>query len=181
MRDRRPYADCLDTLDIDGQMVDRHPLHQSLYLWNKTMLPNYVLGAERLEMAFGVETRPPFLDHELFEAIRQLPPAWLAGERQGKLALRRVADGVVPDAVRAGGKHPFAAPSRLADARSALHRLVDDMFRGRVLDTMPFFEAPAVRALWRQYSVMPLAQQRTLEPVLLIMFGACVLHERYVA
>ena len=55
MRGHHPYADCLDALECDDQLADRHPLHQAMALWNATMLPNYVLAAERLEMAFAVE------------------------------------------------------------------------------------------------------------------------------
>src|SRR3972149_2451781 len=43
------------------------PLPRSLYLWAKTVLPNYVLaaGGDRGGMANAVEGRPPFLDHHV--------------------------------------------------------------------------------------------------------------------
>ena len=127
---RLPYADCLDGIDADRQMAGRDPLRQSLYLWAKTMLPNYVLAAERLEMAFAVETRPPFLDHRLFDVIRRLPTSLLVRNRQGKAALRMIGRNVLRDTVVAQTKHPFAAPSTLSTPGSPLADLVDEMFRG---------------------------------------------------
>ena len=41
------------------------PLNQSLYLWAKTVFPNYILTmlGDRMEMAHSIEGRVPFLDH----------------------------------------------------------------------------------------------------------------------
>ena len=46
-------------------------VNQSLYVWAKTMLPNYILSnlGDRMEMAHSVEGRLPFLDHHLVEAV----------------------------------------------------------------------------------------------------------------
>ena len=50
-------------------------MHQSLYLWSKTLLPNYILAmlGDRMEMAHSIEGRVPFLDHHLVEVIRSQP------------------------------------------------------------------------------------------------------------
>jgi asparagine synthase (glutamine-hydrolysing) len=180
MRTCDPYADCLDTIDCEGQLAGRAPLHQSLYLWNRTMLPNYVLGAERLEMAFAVETRPPFLDHVLFDTIRRLPVSLLIRDQRGKWPLRQVTKGLVPDAVVSQQKHPFAAGSGLTHDASPLRRQFDEMVHGEALKAMPFFDVSAVRACWAQFQQMPAARRAALEAVLLVIFCACVLHRRYV-
>lgn len=180
MRSRQPYTECLDSLDWAGQMKGRDPLHQSLYLWSKTMLPNYVLGAERLEMAFAVETRPPFLDHLLFDTIRRLQPSLLVRNRHGKSALRQVAQGLVGDSVLTQTKHPFAAPAHLSCPESRLHARVDETFRDGGLEALPFFDTAAVLALWTELPGMAASRQFAAEPVLLMIFCACVLHQRYV-
>jgi len=43
--------------DVPGQLTGRHPLNQSLYLWTKTRLPNYLLTVlgDRMEMAHSIE------------------------------------------------------------------------------------------------------------------------------
>ena len=50
-------------------------MNQSLYLWSKSVLPNYVLTflGDRMEMAHSVEGRVPFLDHHVVELCRDLP------------------------------------------------------------------------------------------------------------
>ena len=47
-------------------------LNQSLYIWSKTMLPNYILSnlGDRMEMAHSVEGRLPFLDHHVAKRWR---------------------------------------------------------------------------------------------------------------
>src|SRR5262249_26562960 len=64
-RDREPYHALLSGLDVHGQLTGRAAVHQSLYLWSKTMLPGYILTilGDRMEMAHSIEGRVPFLDH----------------------------------------------------------------------------------------------------------------------
>jgi asparagine synthetase B (glutamine-hydrolysing) len=48
----------------DAPDVGAPPVNQSLYVWGKTMLPNYILSnlGDRMEMAHSVEGRLPFLE-----------------------------------------------------------------------------------------------------------------------
>ena len=72
---RDAYRALLDGLDVPGQLAGRDPVHQSLYLWSKAVLPSYVLTVlgDRMEMAHSVEGRVPFLDHHVVELVRVLP------------------------------------------------------------------------------------------------------------
>jgi len=40
---REPYQALLSGLDVHGQLIGRSAVHQSPYLWSKTMLPGYIL------------------------------------------------------------------------------------------------------------------------------------------
>ncbi|KAL8846318.1 MAG: hypothetical protein Q9221_008584 [Calogaya cf. arnoldii] len=54
-----------------------HPMHSAQYNWNKSSLANILpscLGG-RIEMAYSVEARTPFLDHHLIEYVNKLPPS----------------------------------------------------------------------------------------------------------
>ncbi|PMB63381.1 Asparagine synthetase (glutamine-hydrolyzing) 1 [Beauveria bassiana] len=59
------------------EMERWHPLHRSLYMWTKTLLPNTILTGlgDRSEMRNSIEGRPPFLDHHLAEHVNALPPS----------------------------------------------------------------------------------------------------------
>src|SRR5262249_17009173 len=59
---RVPYRASLNGLDGGGQRAGREPVNQSLYLWSKVALPNYILAVlgDRMEMAHSVEGRVPF-------------------------------------------------------------------------------------------------------------------------
>ena len=65
----------LSCLDVERQLAGRHPVNQSLYIWGKTMLPNYILSnlGDRMEMAHSVEGRLPFLDHHVVEEAARMP------------------------------------------------------------------------------------------------------------
>jgi asparagine synthase (glutamine-hydrolysing) len=54
---------------------------------------------DRASMAWSLEVRVPFLDHEVVELCASLPPSAKATAREGKRALRRAALGLVPDFV----------------------------------------------------------------------------------
>ena len=72
---RDAYRELLEGLDVPGQLAGRAAVNQSLYLWAKVMLPNYVLAflGDRMEMAHSIEGRLPFLDHPVVELARSLP------------------------------------------------------------------------------------------------------------
>ncbi len=72
VRPARRLPPLLDGLDVPGQLAGREPVNQSLYLWSKAVLPNYILAVlgDRMEMAHSVEGRVPFLDHHVVELVR---------------------------------------------------------------------------------------------------------------
>jgi asparagine synthase (glutamine-hydrolysing) len=73
-----------------------------------------VKRVDNMTMAWGLEARTPFLDHELVELVAACPPELkLAGG--GKGVLKAAARGVVPDVVidRPKGYFPVPALSTL--------------------------------------------------------------------
>ena len=72
---RESFRALMSDIDAHGQLAGRAPLNQSLYLWAKTALPNYILTmlGDRMEMAHSIEGRVPFLDHHVVEVIRSQP------------------------------------------------------------------------------------------------------------
>jgi asparagine synthase (glutamine-hydrolysing) len=68
-----------------------------------------VKRVDNLTMAFGLEARVPFLDHELIELAMQMPPE-LKLKSEGKFPLKAVARGLIPDSVIDRPKGYFPIP-----------------------------------------------------------------------
>jgi asparagine synthase (glutamine-hydrolysing) len=76
------------------------PLEAAMYLEAQLGLVDDRLHYfDRASMAWSLEVRVPFLDHELVELCAALPPSVKANALEGKRALRRAARGVIPDFV----------------------------------------------------------------------------------
>ncbi len=69
-----------------------------------------VKRVDNMTMAWGLEARVPFLDHELVELAARCPPE-IKFQSGGKHLLKRVARGIVPDAVIDRPKGYFPMPA----------------------------------------------------------------------
>ncbi len=69
-----------------------------------------VKRVDNMTMAWGLEARVPFLDHELVELALSMPPELKLAEG-GKYVLRRIARGRLPDAVIDRPKGYFPVPA----------------------------------------------------------------------
>lgn len=69
-----------------------------------------VKRVDNMTMAFGLEARVPFLDHELVELAMSAPPALKVGDG-GKRVLKAIARGRVPDGVIDRPKGYFPVPA----------------------------------------------------------------------
>jgi asparagine synthase (glutamine-hydrolysing) len=100
------------------------PLDRALRLDTEIMLvDDPVKRVDNMAMAWGLELRTPFLDHELIEIAAACPPS-LKLAHGGKGVLKTAARGLVPDAVidRVKGYFPVPAISHLEGEALALVR-----------------------------------------------------------
>jgi asparagine synthase (glutamine-hydrolysing) len=176
---RDPYRIFLSQFDVSGQLTGRDVVIQSLYLWSRSILPNYTLFAERLEMAHSVEARIPFLDHKVFEVVREMPVSLLIREAREKYVLREAARPFLSDTVYRRPKHPFLAPPSTIDPKGPLHSMVQDTLRGPQLAAVPFFDRASVSGLLDALPNLSAAKRLSLDSVLLMIVCACVLQDRY--
>jgi asparagine synthase (glutamine-hydrolysing) len=182
-----PAARLLDGLEVHRQLVGRPPIVQAMYLWSKTMLPNYELGVlgDRTQMAHSIEGRVPFLDHRLVEVARDIPIAMkLRRDGDGwirKHVLREAARPWLPERAYRRPKNSFFAPPYAVDPKTRFHQLVQDTLRGSTLASLPFFDRDKVLA--RLDAVAALEPDREVRnraaTVLTMVASACVLAERY--
>jgi asparagine synthase (glutamine-hydrolysing) len=87
------------------------PFQQLQYLDLTIRLPEFIThGLDRASMAFGLEARVPFLDHELVEFCSRIPPSLKMRGFREKYILREALRGILPEEIRTRKKHPLSAP-----------------------------------------------------------------------
>ena len=175
------YHGLMGSLDVRGQLLGRAPVNQALYLWAKTVLPNYILTVlgDRMEMAHSVEGRVPFLDHEVVELICSMPVGLKIRGMTEKFVLREAARPVLTDTVYRRQKHPFLSPPATLNPDDRLHEMVQDALRGSALRAVPYFDqGKVVRLLDRLPGLEP-ADQVAIDQILMVLLSATVLGERF--
>lgn len=135
------YGDLLDGFDIAGQLKGRHPVNQSLYIWSKTALANYILRTlgDGVEMGQSLEGRLPFFDHILFEFLRKLPLSLKINGAIEKYILKEALKPYLTTTIYERHEHSFVAPpvSRFADNKVA--SLVRAKLSSKAFGDLPFF------------------------------------------
>lgn len=180
---RDAYRELLEGLDVPGQLAGRAPVNQSLYLWAKVALPNYVLAflGDRMEMAHSIEGRLPFLDHHVVELARGLPVDQKIRGTVEKYVLREAARPVLTATVYARQKHPFTTPPAALAPDGRLYQLIQDTLRGPILESLPFFDRSRVAALLDQLPAMDDGRRTAYDMPLMVLLSACAIHERIVS
>jgi asparagine synthase (glutamine-hydrolysing) len=178
---REGFRALLSDVDVRGQLTGRDPLNQSLYLWAKSGLPNYILTmlGDRMEMAHSIEGRVPFLDHHVVEVIRSLPVNQKIRGMNEKYVLREAVRDVITDTVYRRQKHPFLSPPATLNPEERLSTFVQDTLRGPVLASIPYFDPKKVVALLDSLHAMDEDSRVANDQVLMLVVSACVLHNRF--
>ena len=175
------YRGLLDSLDYWRQLNGREPVHQSLYLWGKTFLPNYILTilGDRMEMGHSIEARLPFLDHHVVEQVCSLPVSLKIRGMTEKYLLREAARPVLTDTVYRRQKHPFLSPPAAFDPKARLGMLLQDTLRGSSFASLSFFDQRKVVALLDALPAMDVGERTVVDSTLMLVLSAAVLHERF--
>lgn len=171
----------LDEVDVRGQLTGRDALNQSLYLWSKTAMANYILTmlGDRMEMAHSIEGRVPFLDHKVVETIARQPVNQKIRGMTEKFVLREAVKDVITDTVYRRQKHPFLSPPATLNPEDTFNTFVQDMLRGPVMKSLPFFDQKRVVALLDELPGMDAGAKTANDQILMLLVSMCVLQERY--
>ena len=122
----RSHAEMRETLSnnfIDDDFTSRH-VTQLLHESNASEFINAILHmdvttlvvddpvkrVDNMTMAYGLEARVPFLDHELVELAMQMPVKYKLADN-GKYMLKKIARGLLPDKVIDRKKGYFPVPA----------------------------------------------------------------------
>ncbi|MEJ6480385.1 asparagine synthase (glutamine-hydrolyzing) [Nostoc punctiforme UO1] len=180
-QERDIYRIFFNQIDVERQLKGREPVNQSLYLWSKTNLANYLLRmlGDGVEMAHSIEGRLPFLDHKVVELVCNLPISLKISGLTEKYVLREAAKPFITDTVYKRQKHPFLAPPSTFNPNEALQQLIQDTLRSPVMSRVPFYNQAAVINLLDQLPTMSESDRAAVDFNLLRILSACVLQERF--
>lgn len=119
----------------------RSPLATMLLNDSVNYLPNDILHkVDRATMAVGLEGRDPFLDHELYEFLAQVPDHYKCDGKDTKILLKDIAHDLLPPALMQGPKKGFAIPIS-AWMRDYLKSELLDFIEPRFLKEQGIFKA----------------------------------------
>lgn len=178
-RKRDPYREFFRQFDLRATLYGREPVKQILYLWMKSLFVNYVLAAERLDMAHAVEVRLPFLDHKLFDFASSIPASFLAKNGQLKYVLREAVKPFVRDQVYRGIKQPFLAPPTMMRSGNPMYELLQDTLRSKDLESVPFFDRASVVRFLDKLPAMEEDARSSMDPILFMIASISILHTHY--
>lgn len=112
-------------------------------------LPPLLRYEDRISMSHSVETRLPFLDQELVDAVLRLPTSALMDHGRSRRILREALRGSLPDRVyRREKKIGFTTPEFrwFRDEQPALQRIL----RSPTFTARPYWDGPAIATAFRE-------------------------------
>jgi asparagine synthase (glutamine-hydrolysing) len=144
---RQPCDEDESAFSLPAAFHHWRPFQQLQYLDLTIRLPEFIThGLDRASMAFGLEVRVPFLDHELVEFCSRIPPRLKMRGFREKYILREALQGVLPEEIRTRKKRPLSAPVQQW-WRQALPQFVEDSFSERSLREKGYFQPAFVKQL----------------------------------
>ncbi len=175
------YERFLSAFDVDGQLSGRNHVYQSLYLWTKSALANYILKTlgDGMEMANSVEGRLPFLDHHFFEYIRDLPLSMKIHGTTEKYILKEAMKPFITKTIYERQKHPFVAPPVSAFATESAKELLNDSLRSQNFAKVPFFDQKKVVQLLENLPKLSEGERAALDPVFMMIVSASCIQDRF--
>ena len=174
------YQDLMQDIDLK-QLKGRHPVNQSLYLWTKLTLANYILNTlgDGMEMTQSIEGRLPFLDHHLFETVRDMPVSMKIKGMTEKYALREAMKPYVTETIYNRQKHPFMAPPVSQYSNTALNGFIQDSIRSESFKSVPFFDQKKLLGVLDNLENQNVKTRTAMEPVLMMVLTTHILHQKF--
>jgi asparagine synthase (glutamine-hydrolysing) len=147
-------ADPLERLrsDLPAGFGELGALERASWLEVATLLEPYLLATQgdRMAMAHGVEGRYPFLDHRVFAASVGLPPEQKLDGLDDKVALRRLADEVLPPSIARRPKQPYRAPEVEPFFAEGAPEWIEDLLTPDALERVGMWDPARVSGLLRR-------------------------------
>jgi asparagine synthase (glutamine-hydrolysing) len=128
-----------------------HPAQTMMYFDTVNYLPNDILAkVDRAAMAFSLETRLPFLHHELVKFAWSLPFEFKYRNGETKLILRKVLEKYVPSNLYTNNKVGFTAPLD-AWLRGPLKEWASNLLNEHRIKSEGYLNSDAISYIWNQH------------------------------
>lgn len=128
-----------------------HDFEKLQYMETKTRLSDYIVrGLDRGSMAYSLEARVPFLDHELVELCAQIPPSLKMKRLKEKYIFRKAMASHLPPEIANRKKRGLLAPS-VPWLRENMPEYIKYFFSEPQLRKKGYFNPSFVRQLLNQH------------------------------
>jgi asparagine synthase (glutamine-hydrolysing) len=125
-------------------------LHRMLYTDIKTYLVELLMKQDQMSMAASVESRVPFLDHELVEFTARIPSKYDTDGLAGKSILKAAVEDLLPREIIYRQKMGFPTPWAYWLAGEQLDQLESMLLEPRTMDRR-YFRPDAVKKLFAEH------------------------------
>jgi asparagine synthase (glutamine-hydrolysing) len=131
----------------------RHLVHQRSYLDFKLRLSDHLLSehGDRMALANSVEGRYPFLDIDLVEFSREIPPHLKINQYTEKYILKKIAEDLVPPQIIQREKFGFRAPGTPYLLQQNIE-WINDLLSYERIKRQGYFNPVMTERLKKQYS-----------------------------
>ncbi len=128
------------------------PLAQDQCLEIRTLLSGYLLSAQgdRMLLGHSIEGRFPFLDDHVIALANRLPDSYKLHVLDEKHVLKRLARGLVPDAILARSKQPYRAPDALSFLDAKASDYVEPLLSEASVAKAGVFDPKLITQLWNK-------------------------------
>ena len=157
------------------------PLSQAQYWEIRHFLAGYLLSSQgdRVSMANAVEGRYPFLDANVFDLARRMPPNQKLRVLREKYVLKKAFERDLPEAIVKRHKYPYRAPDALALYRGAKSEPLLESLSPEAVRRRGLFHAEGVRRLMERVdrSEEPSARDNM---ALVMVYSAHLFHDLFI-
>ena len=117
---------------------------------NQYLPDDLLTKVDRASMHVSLESRSPFLDHEIVQFAWEIPERVLVREGQGKWILRQLLDRYVPRALVERPKAGFAIPVSQW-LRTELNEWAEELLDEQTLRTQGYLDPEPIRRMWQEH------------------------------
>ncbi len=149
-----PQFDCVNNELLDKtKLIGRHPLHKRSYVDFKLRLSDHLLSdhGDRVAYANSIEARYPFLDINLLEFAKTVPPGLKLNGLVEKYIVKEVAKKYLPEPIINREKFGFVAPGSTYLMKRNIEWL-NDVLSYETIKRQGYFDADTIERLKKIYT-----------------------------